>query len=161
MAYYIAEYYNAKILLENDQVGDFVSYAKTYRDTKGRRLTMYLEEQPDLDFNEDIKTSAKMKRQFGINMTNSRKLQGLKYYADHLEKERGRNTEGKVIYNVDKEFDRGVLQEIIKFKIKRNADRISASVIMMYFVKDEEFKFAKKLLGNQSKLLNLDNIRLF
>lgn len=159
--FYLAEYYNAKIMLENDQVGDIVSYAKTHKDSRGRSLTRYLEEQPDLSFDEAIATKKKMKRQFGMNMTIGRKLQGLKYYNDWLLKERGRNKFGEIIRNVDMIFDRGELREIMKFKVKKNADRISSSIICMYHAKESENNFLKKTFGNKVNLLSLDKIKFF
>ena len=58
-------------------------------------------------------------------------------------------------------FDRGELREIMKFKVKKNADRISSSIICMYHAKESENNFLKKTFGNKVNLLSLDKIKFF
>lgn len=154
----LAEFYNAKISLENDQVGDLVSYAKKNRDTKGRKLTLYLSEQFDLGFDEKLATKASMKRSFGMHMTEPRKRQGLKYLDEWLTTPRGINEDGQIIYNIDMIYDRGLLKEIKYYKYGVNADRISSWLIGMYHIKEEEYQETKRRRREHN---SLENLRLY
>ena len=154
----LAEFYNAQIALENDQVGELVSYAKKHTDSKGRKLTLYLADQFEIGFNEDIVTKAKMKRAFGMNMTEGRKKQGLKYFQEWLVTPRGQNEDGVTIYNIDLIYDRGLLEEIKKYEYGKNADRISSWLIGMYHIREIEYQESKR---SKSQRNSLQDLQLF
>ena len=156
----LAEFYNAKILIENDQVGEVVSYAKKHTDSKGKKLTDYLAEQPELGFDEKIATKKKMKRVFGMNMNNARKLTGVKYFKEWLLTPVGYDENGEVILRIQLIMCRGLLKEIKYFKWGKNADRISSCVIGMYHIKEEEYQEMKKANNNQHNNL-FGSLKLF
>lgn len=151
----LAEFYNATILLENDQVGDLVSYAKKNRDSKGRKLTLYLAEQISAEFQEELATKRTMKRAFGMNMTEPRKRAGLKMLQEWLVTPRGQNENGDTIYNIDLIYDRGFLEEIKKYDYGKNADRISSWLIGMYYIREIEYQESKRSKRERNSLQDL------
>lgn len=138
-----AEYYNAKIVIENNEKGNVVHYARTHKDSRGRKLTEYLHEQLALGYDIRIATKANMKREYGIHMTPQRKLQGLKDYEEYLRTPRGIRVEEDgsetILRNIHFIYNRGLLQEIIHFK-GDNADRISARIVKVFTRKELEDK---------------------
>jgi hypothetical protein len=154
----LAEFYNATILLENDQVGDLVSYAKKNRDSKGRKLTLYLAEQISAEFQEELATKRTMKRAFGMNMTEPRKRAGLKMLQEWLVTPRGQNENGDTIYNIDLIYDRGFLEEIKKYDYGKNADRVSSWLIGMYYIREIEYQESKR---SKSQRNSLQDLQLF
>ena len=147
--FYAAEYYNAKIVIENNEKGNIIHWAKTHKDTKGRPFTEYLHEQLALGYDVKIATKANMKREFGLHMTEGRKRQGIKDYQEDLLTPRGEriNADGsvKILRNLNFIYNRGLLQEAISFNGK-NADRISARIVMMFALKEFEAKGSR--IGN-------------
>lgn len=139
--FYAAEYYNAKIIIENNQKGNVVNYATKHKDSLGRPLTDYLHEQLGLGYDPRLATKKKMKREYGIHMTEARKLQGLKDYQEYLLIPRGHreNADGTVskLLNIHFCYNRGLLQEIISFN-GSNADRISCRLVKMFTIKEYE-----------------------
>lgn len=156
----LAEFYNAKISLENDQVGELVSYAKKNTDSKGRKLTLYLAEQFDIGFDEKLATKQTMKRMFGMNMSERRKKEGLKYFKEWLLTPVGFDLEGNQILRIDLIQDRGLLKEIKYYKYGKNADRISDCIIGMYHIKEEEYQDMKRSYNNQHNNL-LISLKLY
>lgn len=150
----LAEYYNAEISIENDQVGDVVSYAKRNSDTNGKKLIKYLADQFDLDFAEHLSTKKSMRRAFGINMSEPRKNAGFKYYQEHLLTPVGIREDGKQLLKIHYIMSRGTLREIIKFNGK-NADRLSSHIVAMYHLKESDDKMMKKIRSNSSIAMNI------
>lgn len=146
--FWAAEYYNAKIVIENNEKGNIVHWAKTHKDTKGRWFTEYLHEQLALGYDIKIATKANMKREYGIHMTEGRKRQGIKDYQEYLLMPRGEKImpDGsiKILRNLNFIYNRGLLQEAISFNGK-NADRISARIVKMFAIK--EFEDKRKVIG--------------
>lgn len=141
-----AEYYNAKIVIENNEKGNVVHYARTRKDSRGRKLAEYLHEQLALGYDKSIATKPNMKREYGVHITAQRKLQGLKDYQEYLLRPRGirYDIDGTeiTIRNIHTINNRGLLAEIIAFK-GDNADRISARIVKMFAMKEFEDKNKK------------------
>jgi hypothetical protein len=151
--FWAAEYYNAKIVIENNEKGNVVHYAETHVDSKGRPLTNYLEGQLGLSYDVKLATKKKMKREYGIHMNDVRKRQGIKDYQENLLRPRGKfpDGSGRDFLNINTVYNRGLLNEIIHWKGK-NADRLSARIVRMFARKD--FDERKKPIGGTKKKID-------
>tara|TARA_R110000851_G_scaffold183230_3_gene332344 strand:- start:12206 stop:14200 length:1995 start_codon:yes stop_codon:yes gene_type:complete len=120
----LADYYNAKIGFENDR-GEVIAYAKRHR--KLHKL------QPEFEMLDKKQLqSRKVKRSYGMHMTQARKQQGEIYIRDWLNSPRGVADNGKESLNLHKIYDPALLQELIKFNHKGNFDRVMSLMIAMY-----------------------------
>ena len=135
----LAEYYNAKIGLENDRATNTIDYAKVNTDSNGKKLTLYLEEQFELAHDEKLMTKKTMKRAFGMHMTEFRKREADKYIQEWLLTPYSTDEDGKKIMNLHRIYDMGLLNELALFD-GSNADRISSLRIGMYHQKEFEYK---------------------
>ena len=124
----LSEYYNAKIGFENDR-GEVIAYAKRHR-----KLHRLQEEFEMLDKKE--LQSKKVKRQYGMHMTEQRKMQGELYIRDWLITPRHTDEDGKVTLNLHKIFDPALVMELIKFNKMGNFDRVMALMIGMYHTRE-------------------------
>lgn len=163
--YKLAEFYNAKIAIENDQPGEVISHAKRFRDSQGRRLTRYLEEQFELNMvinGVNVATKKGMNRVFGMNMTPVRKEEGTKLYQEWLLRPRGQieeeNGEVRMLRNIDFIYCRAMLEEIISGH-GRNADSISSMIVGMYH--EKELVFKNRRVERQKRIDNFFNSPLF
>jgi len=135
----LAEYYNAKIGFENNAGQALLAYFKTHRKMH------LLAPEFSLGFNENIpKTS--VRRGYGMHIDKLRKDIGLGYLADWLNKEWVINEEGDQLYNYNKIYDVGLLEELIKFNPDSNVDRISALMIGMFHQQEVHFKYGNKAM---------------
>jgi hypothetical protein len=124
----LADYYNAKIGFENDR-GEVIAYAKRHR-----KLHRLQEEFEMLDKRE--LQSRKVRRQYGMHMTEARKRQGEIYIRDWLITPRGKSAEGEVHLNLHTIHDPALITELIKFNHKGNFDRVMALMIGMYHTRE-------------------------
>jgi len=123
----MAEYWNAKIMFENDR-GDVKGYF-------GRAKKMeYLVDEPELEWIAALK--GKTKRGKGINMTPQRKAQAVIYLRDWLTESRGKDSFGNEKMNLHYIYDVGLLSELLRWGIKGNFDRVSALLVGMYDIKE-------------------------
>ena len=129
----LAERWNAKIGFENDR-GDVLGYAKRFK------LEKWLADEFDLAWDDKISTNRKSSYKYGMRMgsgkTNVRLLTGNRYIADWLVTPRGIDNNGKFSYNYNYVLDLGLLKEMKMYNGVRNADRISALRLVMYFSKE-------------------------
>lgn len=124
----LAEYYNAKIGFENDR-GNVIEFAKN------NRLLHWLEEEFDV-YDKNNKIANKLGRRFGMSMSNlERKRQGCIYLRDWLLRERTRDENGRVIYNLNMINSIPLIEELLKYEYDGNFDRVSALLIGMYYEK--------------------------
>lgn len=120
----LADFYNAKIGFENDR-GEVIAYAKRHR--KMHRL------QPEFEMLDKKELqSRKVRRQYGMHMTEARKRQGEIYIRDWLNSTRGVDEDGIESLNLHKIYDPALLQELTKFNHKGNFDRVMSLMIAMY-----------------------------
>jgi len=133
----LAEYYDAEIAFENDEPGDVVGYAKRHK-----KLQM-LADEFELAFDEDIKTSVKSKRSFGMHMgsgkENRRKNQGDLFIKRWLYTIRYTRANGENVLNLHTIKDLGLLEEFCSYNPDGNFDRISAFRIGMYHQRELEY----------------------
>jgi hypothetical protein len=136
----LAEYYNAKIGFENDR-GNIIDYAK-----RKKKIPMLIEEIEIIDKSDNIHLK-KLGRKYGMSMGSAeRKGQGDIYFRDWLKTKRGVDADGNQIWNLHYIYDIGLLDELIKYDIKGNFDRISAAKVGMYFLKDSYRKEYEEVL---------------
>jgi len=126
----LAEYYNAKICFENDR-GNIKDYAKYHK------LTKWLTEELEIIDKGNNVHFKKLNRSFGISMgSKERKGQAMIYFRDWLKTPRGSFEDGSPRYNFHYIYDPALLEEIIKYNGIINADRHSAMLVAMFYLKD-------------------------
>jgi CHAT domain-containing protein len=123
----LAEYWNAQVMFENDR-GDVKGYF-----TRAKKAH-YLADEPELKWVEHLK--GKTNRQKGMNMTIKRKEQGAIYLRDWLITPRGKDVWGNEKLNLHYIYDAALLQELIRWNLKGNFDRVSSLLIGMYDMKE-------------------------
>lgn len=126
----LAEYYNAKIVFENDRDGNIMSYART------NKLIHRLEEELTVyDSNDNPKR--KLGRSYGVSMSNIEvKKQAVQYFRDWLLAPREKNENGEYELNLHKIYSIPLLEEILKFSYDGNFDRHSAMLVAMLYKKE-------------------------
>lgn len=126
----LAEHYNAKIAFERN-VGDILGYAKR---TKRVGLLM-----PSTKINEAKATKvARIATHvvYGETMNDNKKSDAEIYLDDWLRTVVAVLEDGSQVRILDLIDDIGLLAELILYNGKRNADRVSALLIGMYYLKD-------------------------
>lgn len=126
----LAEYYNAKIVFENDRDGNIMSYART------NKLIHRLEEELTVYDNND-NPRRKLGRSYGVSMSNIEvKKQAVQYFRDWLLAPREKNENGEYELNLHKIYSVPLLEEILKFSYDGNFDRHSAMLVAMLYKKE-------------------------
>ena len=130
-----AERYNAKIFFENDR-GDVIGYAKR------KHLTSYLENEPTMLLKKDEQSITRVSRNWGMSMddgTGRRKSNGVIFLRDWLTEIVSKDSStGEVKMVLDYIFDEALLEELLKWSLKGNFDRVSALLVGMYDIKEKE-----------------------
>lgn len=129
----LAEYYNATIQSEIAGGGkgilDYASYNK---------LKHYCEKEPDMFYNKEGQMKSYNKPYF-MNMAGDRPQLALAYTSDWLRQERSAINEAgehTTVLNLHKIYFQGLLQELIKFNLDGNFDRVSALRLLPFMIKD-------------------------
>lgn len=136
-----ARYYNA--LIQSEILGGgkgILDYAKE------KNLLSYCDFRPSI-FSTDKDELRQSQKPYFINMSEDLKKQALQDLADWLLIERAVKIEGektRYILNLEMIYDRGLLQELIKFNPKGNFDRISALLVLMATRREIEQKEAEQ-----------------
>lgn len=126
----LAQYYNAKIVFENDRDGNIVAYARTHK------LLHWLEEELTVyDSNDSPKR--KLGRVYGVSMSSIEvKKQAVQYLRDWLITARETNDNGEFELNLHKIYSIPLLEELLKFNYEGNFDRVSALLVGMLYKKE-------------------------
>ena len=124
----LSQYYNAKIGFENDR-GDVIGFAKRFRKLH------YLQPEFEMLSNKELQSKT-VNRGYGMHMLNNRKLQAELYLRDWSETPRGKGTNGEFTLNINKVYDLGLLNEMLKFNQEGNFDRVMAMFIGMFHMKE-------------------------
>lgn len=123
-----ARYYNAKVQSEILGGGQgLLDYAKE------NGLIQYCGERSTI-FSHDKELIKQSQRQFFVNISKENKKTYLQLLADWLLTERALKIEDdktQYVINLDKIYDRALLQELIKFNPEGNFDRISCLLVLM------------------------------
>jgi len=145
-----ARYYNAKVQTEIKGGGnDLLNYAKE------NSLLEYCGERPTVFHTDKERTRASM-RQFFVRIEESNKPELLQKLADWLRKERALkivNQEAEYVLNLEKIYDRALLEELIKFNPNGNFDRISCLLVLMMIIQE-----AEQVAVEESKKTDRDHI---
>lgn len=137
MLFMMAEWYNCTIQSEVAGGGQgIIDYARRHK------LLHKLEYEISIDNKEISLNDTRKNRSYFMNMTNDIKMVGLRYHADWTMEVRGANEFGQAILNMHRIYDLGLLREMRKYNDKRNADRISSSIIGMYMLKKKALEVA-------------------
>ena len=126
----LSQYYgDAKIMFENDR-GEVLSYFK-------RKGKLYLlADQPDNVISKIIKNST-VARMKGCHMNDKIKDAGEKYILRWLWTERGKNSDGELIYNMDLIPSIALVEELINYSRQGNFDRVMGFMQLMFMVEEE------------------------
>lgn len=126
----LADYYNAKIVFENDRDGNIMSYART------NKLMHRLEEELTV-YDSNDNPRRKLGRSYGVSMSNIEvKKQAVQYFRDWLLAPREKNENGEYELNLHKIYSIPLLEEILKFSYDGNFDRHSAMLVAMLYKKE-------------------------
>lgn len=124
----LARYYNAQVQSEIGGGGqNLLDYAKYHN------LLQYCSYRPSI-FNTDKEELSQRQRPYFVNMPKEMKRTCLQDLADWLLTERALKIDGektRYIINLELIYDKGLLQELIKFSQEGNFDRISALLVLM------------------------------
>jgi len=126
----MAEYYNCKIVYENDRDGDIESYARVNK--KLHRLETELTVYDTSDA-----PRKQLGRRYGVSMSNLEvKKTAVSYLRDWLLAPRDKDINGVFELNLHKIYSVPLLEEIIKFDYEGNFDRVSALLVAMLYKKE-------------------------
>jgi len=126
----MAQYYNAKIVFENDRDGNILAYART------NKLLNWLEEELTV-YDSNDQPRKKLGRNYGVTMSNLEvKKQSVQYFRDWLLSPREMNEDGEFELNLHKIYSVPLLEEILKFSYDGNMDRHSAMLVGMLYKKE-------------------------
>ncbi len=132
-----ARYYNAVVQTEIKGGGnDLLNFAKE------NGFLQYCGERPTV-FNVDKEQKRMSGRQFFVRIEDSNKPELLQKLADWLLQERALTIEGdktQYVLNLDRIYDRALLEELIKFTPLGNFDRISCLLVLMATLQEAELQ---------------------
>lgn len=147
----LAEFYNARIQSETQGGGKAIlDYARS------RNLLKYCDFEPTM-FSSNKEIIKVTNRNYFINMNKERKLQALQDLADWLVEERALKLDGEEAsyeMNIHKIYDKGLLEELLKFNNDGNFDRISALLLLMCMRKEMEVQQLKQVQKSQSNFFS-------
>lgn len=150
----LADWYNCNIQSEIAGGGQgIIDYAREHK------LLHKLEYDVSIDNKEVSLNDTKKNRSYFMNINDEKKLLGLRYYADWTMELRGASEDGHAIRNIHRQYDIAELREMRKYNDKRNADRISTSILAMFMLKKKALEIA--LADEVSSEINFFNRQLF
>ncbi len=132
-----ARYYNAVVQTEIKGGGnELLNYAKDHG------LLEYCGDRPTV-FNHDKEFKKTSGRQFFVRIEENNKPELLQKLVDWLLKERNLKIEGdetQYVLNLEKIYDRALLQELCKYTPDGNFDRISCLLVLMMTIQEAELQ---------------------
>lgn len=120
--------YNAKMLFESN-IGDTFRYFKA-----ANKLTRLFKDLK-YTFDRDLATETSG---YGIRMNDLKKSRGAVYLKQLLETPVGTNEDGETVYFIEYINDAGFLEEILRWNMKGNFDRVSAWIVGSFLLKEIE-----------------------
>ena len=125
----LSELYNCDIMYENE-IPDVVTYFRN------RSKLHYLALQPDSVIT-NITSGSKVKRVYGIHMTDKIKDAGEKYIKKWLLTVIDYDEHGNEITNLDRMEDVGLIEELIKYNRKGNFDRVMGFMMCIFQIESD------------------------
>lgn len=119
----IVEYWNAELMFENDR-GDVKKFFAQ------KRKSHLLADEPDLEWEASLK--GKTNRGKGMNMNDKRKGKAAIYLRDWLNMPVSVDSYGNQKLNLHYIYDAGLLEELLKWNLKGNFDRVSSLFVGMF-----------------------------
>lgn len=144
--------WNAKLQYESDR-------GTILQDAKLLKAIELLLEEPTLDY--DKKLGGQTGRTFGIHMNSQRIESAVLYLYQWLHTKRSIDENGKVKLNLHYIYDKGLLEELVKWNSKGNFDRVSALLILMLQIKEFVYKEVEIRNNIYNKDDFFDNMDLF
>lgn len=139
----MAMWYNCKIQGEIAGGGQAVlDYAKTHK------LMHMLDFELEMTDNREV--TEKKNKSYLMNMPTDKKRMGLTYFINWHMEQRGIRDDKTPIFNVQRCYKLGLLREMSKFDGKKNADRISSSIVAMFSLKEKVNRAAEQQEGENS-----------
>ncbi len=147
-----ARYYNAIVQTEIKGGGqELLNYAKNHG------FVEYCGERPTV-FNQDKEFKKISGRQFFVRIEEDVKPERLMKLADWLQKERNLRIEGnetQYVLNLERIYDRALLEELIKFTPNGNFDRISCLLVLMTILQEAELQtIVEQTKNNRDHIFN-------
>lgn len=142
----LLKYYNAKAMVENQNTGIFAYF-------NNKHCSYLLADQPDVI--RDITNSSKVNRGKGCHMTKEIKAWGIDKIKEYLEEDIGN---GKT--RVDTILSEPLLEELIKYNDKANADRCMALLQVMIY-KEQLYNHQVKKVEETEKKIRLFDKPIF
>lgn len=136
-----ARFYNAVVQTEIKGGGqELLNYAI------GNGFTQYCGERPTV-FNQDKDFRKTSGRQFFVRIEENTKPERIQKLVDWLLKERSLKIvgdEAQYVLNLEKIYDRALLQELLKYNPNGNFDRISCLLVLMTIQQEAELKVVEE-----------------
>ena len=142
----LLKYYNAKAMVENQNTGIF-----TYFNNK--HCSYLLADQPDVI--RDITNSSKVNRGKGCHMTKEIKAWGIDKIKEYLEEDIGNNQ-----LRLETILSEPLLEELIKYNDKANADRVMALLQIMIY-REQMYNIQVKKVEETEKKIRLFDKPIF
>lgn len=142
----LLKYYNAKAMVENQNTGIF-----TYFNNK--HCSYLLADQPDII--RDITNNSRVNRGKGCHMTKEIKAWGIDRIKEWLEEDRGNDTLG-----LNTILSEPLLEELIKYNDKMNADRVMAFIQVLIY-REQLFNYQVKKKEETEKKIRLFDKPIF
>lgn len=147
-----ARYYNAIVQTEIKGGGqELLNYAKQHG------FLNYCGERPTI-FNQDKETKKLSGRQFFVRIEENVKPERLQKLADWLLHERSlklNGEEAQYVLNLERIYDRALLEELIKFNQNGNFDRISCLLVLMTIHQEAELQeIQQTAINNRDHIFN-------
>ncbi len=148
-------YGNAKVYFEN-AVGNVKEYFE-----KMKRLDL-LARQPTTVFNKkasfDGRGAAVI---YGYPMSNRKiKLDAVQYVRDWLLEERGTDEQGNTVRNLDRIWDKALLQELIAYDLDGNFDRVSALMGCVIGLNETHNQYESSVRAAARELSNMNSLKI-
>jgi hypothetical protein len=145
-------YYNAIVQTEIKGGGqELLNYAKDHG------FIEYCGERPTV-FNQDKDFKKVSGRQFFVRIEDNTKPERIQKLVDWLLTERSIELDGgesRLVLNLERIYDKGLLQELIKYNPEGNFDRISCLLVLMTIIQEAEMQHAvEEIKRNRDHIFN-------
>ena len=147
MAEMFAEYYGAKIMVENEVVSS-VAYFKR------NRLTRLLAAQPDAVISKHIRHST-VRRTYGCHMVGALKQAGERYVSEWLLSVLDYDEDGRPVRAYERIYSTRLLEELIGYNRSGNFDLVSALFMCIIQVQDALAESGKRMEQSMEKARQL------
>lgn len=142
----LLKYYNAKAMVENQNTGIFAYF-------NNKHCSYLLADQPDII--KDITNNSRVNRGKGCHMTKEIKAWGIDRIKEWLEEDRGNDTLG-----LNTILSEPLLEELIKYNDKMNADRVMAFIQVLIY-REQLFNYQVKKKEETEKKIRLFDKPIF